>query len=113
MTTVAKELLIPTTFESLDDLVLYLAELETRLNVDNSDIVEELETLTKQVGSLSESISLLQQINSTINTGTGFTEQDIINIIENTIHANSADDGIEISPVGNITISIGTLQTLP
>jgi len=41
------------------------------------------------------------------------SEQDIIDIVKQTVHGNSADDGIAVSPDGNIRITIGTLQRLP
>ena len=39
--------------------------------------------------------------------------QDIVDIVKKTVHGNAADDGIAISPDGNIRITIGTLQRLP
>lgn len=109
MANAANELLIPTTFETLDDLVLYLAEVESRLTGNNEGLADEIATLIKDVQGLKQDVSILQNIGPT----EGLTSQEIITLIKETINVDSVDDGLTINNQGNIFISIGTLQSLP
>jgi len=43
----------------------------------------------------------------------GLLEQDVKDIVTSTLHGNANDDAIAVDGIGNIRVSIGTLQSIP